>query len=135
MLRVVPMAVLFLWSLAGCTQQTVTDPAAPPDVGENEERIILTDRTGKEWDITYAVNKYGFDPQKFRYGLGPFAIQPLMLPPVLCPGDAGYPDDQATFLSIGINLFGVTRAYPLYLMVRHEISNELFAGNYVAVAY
>jgi hypothetical protein len=41
-------------------------------------------------DVTYAVNHYGFLPEGFKFGLGPFAIKPILEPSFLSPGDPGY---------------------------------------------
>lgn len=109
------------------------------DSGEAGDRIEIVDRTGKKWDITHAVNKYGFEPDKFQFGLGPDAIKPILDPQMLCPGDPGYPKERSErdelFLVLGASINGHTRAYPLKVMSRHEVADEKFGDSYVAVAY
>ena len=105
-----------------------------PDSSDSN-RIFIRDRTGKEWDITHAVNKYGFDPKRFQYGLGPFAIQPILEPKYLSPEDPAYPSVRESESVIGVELNGIVRAYPLSILGGHEIVDEKFDSTYVAVAY
>lgn len=117
--------------------EVIEDPEGDDsgDTGNDDRRIIITDRTGKEWDITHAVEKYGFDPGGFQFGLGPDAIKPITNPRMLCPGDDGYPENEDGSLIMGVELNGLTRAYSLAIMSRHEVALEQFAGTDVAVAY
>ncbi len=98
-------------------------------------RFSITDRTGKTWDVTHAFEEYGFVPESFQYGLGPFAITPINNPQMLSPGDSGYPLDSDSFAILGTSLNGFTRAYPIRVMSRHEVANERFGEAHVAVAY
>ena len=72
-----------------------TPPADDPadDLDDSSEdldiRHGITDRTGKQWDITYAVQNYGFDPDGFQFGLGPDAIKPILDPQIVCEGEDG----------------------------------------------
>ncbi len=129
----------FVLVLSGCKETTsvISDnQTLPPIVEETEEeRILLEDETGKKWDITHAVNEYGFEPNKFQFGLGPFAIRPLLEPQFLSPGQSGYPVPENTMLVIGVSINGETRAYPLSVLGNYEIADELFGDAYVAVAY
>jgi len=124
----------------GCKDSVVIQPLTQDLAGEEgkkeeQKRIFIVDRTGKKWDITHAVEKYGFDPDKFEYGLGPMAIPPILNPEMLSPGDDGYPQDTGRFTILGTELNGDVRAYPLTVMIRHEIVNEQFGDAHVAVAY
>jgi hypothetical protein len=100
-----------------------------------ENTIYLVDRTGKHWDITHAVKYYGMDPQNFRYGLGPNAIQPINLPDMISPGEPGYPADGSTMRIIGTEINGDARAYPTGILSGHEVVNEFIGGEYAAVIY
>ena len=42
-----------------------------------EERFYLVDATGRNWDITHAVVNYGFNPEGFSPGKGPYERPPL----------------------------------------------------------
>jgi len=97
--------------------------------------ILIRDNTGKEWDVTHAVEKYGFVATQFQYGLGPFAIRPILEPEMVGPGESGYPSKNNDLLVIGTTLNKESRAYPLDVLNRHEIADEIFGEQYVAVAY
>lgn len=103
--------------------------------GEPQERIFIVDKTGKQWDITHAVSKYGFDKHKFQFGLGPNAIPPILKPEFIRPGENGYPDQSDGFLMMGVNLEEDARAYPLSIMSSHEVVDDRFEETFVAVAY
>jgi hypothetical protein len=111
------------------------DPVPSAEVVRRDGKIFIKDQTGKEWDVTHAVNHYGFDPNKFDHGLGPFAISPIQNPSMLHPGQNGYPSADQGFTVLGTEINGIARAYPLDVMIRHEIANERFTSTYVAVAY
>lgn len=98
-------------------------------------KTVLIDQTGKRWDITHAVQKYQMNPDNFEFGLGPQAIQPILNPKFLNPGDPGYPESNEDFLVIGTTLSNDTRAYPISVLTQHEIIDEEFGNTQVAVAY
>jgi len=104
-------------------------------VVRDDSKIFIEDRTGKNWDVTHAVSHYGFVPEDFQFGLGPFAIRPILDPEMLERGELGYPSDNNESLVIGTMLNGDTRAYPLDVLGSHEVADEQFDSTYVAVAY
>ncbi len=118
---------------------SVSEPGSstnsPVEVVEKEEKILIKDLTGKEWDITHAVKEYGFVANQFQYGLGPFAIQPIMDPVFAQSGENGFPSSQSSALIMGTTIVGDTRAYSIGVMSRFEVANDKFGTNYVAVAY
>ena len=97
--------------------------------------IFLVDRRGKRWNITHAVAEYGFDPDRFQYGLGMGAIAPVFDPVFLSPGDEGYPPSDRSFGVVGASFDGDDRAYSIADIRRHEVVNERFGDAHVAVAY
>jgi hypothetical protein len=132
-----------LLSCESTTFSTTQDDSSPPIIvpppddeeeEDEEEKIYIVDRTGKQWDITEAVNVYKFDPDDFRFGLGPNAITPLINPEMFSPGDPGYPAPDDTQI-IGTTINGDTRAYPLNTLVFHEIANDSFGDIDVAVGF
>ena len=138
---------LFLLLFSGCestTFSTTQDDSSPPIIvlpsdddeeeEDEEENIYIIDRTGKQWDITHAVKVYNFVPEDFQFGLGPFAITPIINPEMLSPGDPGFPAPDATRV-IGTTINGDIRAYPLETLVFHEIVDENFEDIHVAVAF
>ena len=97
--------------------------------------IIIVDATGKAWDISHAVHEYGFDPEKFDFGLGPKSIRPIQNPTLVSEGQQGYPPNDWTRIVIGTAFNGDPRAYALEDMRVHEVVDEQFGDAYVAVAY
>ncbi len=98
-------------------------------------RIFIRDWTGKEWDVTHAVEEYGFDAERFRHGLGPHAIQPILNPEFISADDPGFKDIDDENLVIGTAINGIARAYPLSVLRSHEIVDEKFDRTHVAVGY
>ena len=125
---------------SGCGGDTAYNPSntsaalADRPNNQDQERLVIEDRTGKVWDVTHAQN-YGMVPGGFQFGLGPFAIKPIMDPQMLSPGDENYPGRNDNTLMMGTSLNGFTRAYPINVMSRHEVANEQFGEAHVAVAY
>lgn len=121
---------LFLFAavamLLGCSDNTVE---------VEDGKILITDQTGKKWDITHAVNAYGFDPDNFNYGLGPDAITPINYPDAISPGEAGYPSSESTTRVIGTVVDGEARGYPIPLLSQHEVVNDLVETTHIAVLY
>lgn len=97
--------------------------------------IYIRDLTNKLWDVTHAVNEYGFDPKRFQYGLGPFAIRPILVPKYITADDPEFNDIPEDNVVIGVVMNGSARAYPLSLLRKHEIANEKFNPTFVAVGY
>lgn len=121
---------LFAWQCSSSGSEN-----GPVDVQENEDAIIIVDRTGKKWDVTHAVKKYGFKADAFQFGLGPFAIRPILNPKMIGPGHPRYPDANRTFLVLGTRLEDEARAYPIDVMSFFEIADEKFGDTHVAVGY
>ena len=108
----------------------------PPDTSIVEpEQIFITDRTGKKWNVTHAVNKYGFKASEFQFGLGPNAIQPINDPNFVQRGENGFPTASNTMQIIGTTINGDSRAYPLNVLNSHEILNDVFGEAHVAVGF
>jgi hypothetical protein len=107
----------------------------PSNVISENDKIFIVDRTGKRWDVTHAENNYGLKAELFQFGLGPNAIQPILNPKFVSPGDPGYPASTQTFLVIGTALNNDPRAYSISDLTRHEVADERFDSTYVAVAY
>ena len=101
----------------------------------DDGRYVIIDRTGKRWDITHAVVKYGMVPSFFKSGLGQYAIKPIVAPKMLSPGDPGYPDASDGFLVLGAKIGNDARAYSIQKLAAHEIADETIANTHVAVAY
>jgi hypothetical protein len=98
-------------------------------------QIFITDRTGKQWDITHAVNEYDMQPENFRYGLGPYAITPINNPEMISPGEPGYPDNASTIQVIGTSVNGDARAYSTSVLSGHEVANDTVGDEPLSVIY
>jgi hypothetical protein len=139
--RTILAAILIipLFALAVCGEKSSTGPPADPGGDQPdppvEERILLTDRTGKQWDITHAVKVYGMQPENFQFGLGPNAIRPINDPAMVSAGQPGYPDDGAAIDVIGTSINGDARAYPVQALAGHEVANDAAGGVPIAVIY
>ncbi len=132
--------ILCVFFLNGCSENGPAIVQGPAEVETSGEKIHITDQTGKQWDITHAVNEYGMQPENWQYGLGPNWFAPLILPKMICPGEPGYPGDNFfrnlnSDLVIGAEFEGDARAYPLTILFNHEVANEKFGETHVAVAY
>lgn len=123
----------------GCSYSEVdVEEDLPVDVEiveESSEPVILVDRTGKEWDVTTAVHKYGFKLKLFEYGLGPYAIRPVLDAEMLSRSMPGYPGDEDEFPVVGIAFNGDVRSYGIIDIVRNEVVDEYIGGVPLAVAY
>ena len=115
--------------LGGCSFTDVNNEETTP------EPVVLVDQTGMEWDITTAIWKYGFEVARFEFGLGPRAIQPILEPEMLSPGDRNYPANDATFPVIGVVINGDVRAYGKFDIIQNEVVDDNIGGTPVAVAY
>jgi len=115
-----------------------TPSPAPIPETERENPAIITDRTGRDWDVTHARDVYGMNPDYFNYGLGIDAIPPVDDPTVLEEGDSGYPGSDSHIQVFGVNHNGEQRAYSVSALTRHEVFNDVYPGEshrYLAVAY
>lgn len=130
-------AILLLAFLVLTCKDSMVDVPLPIRVehDNNTGRTYLIDATGKSWEITHAINEYGFEPQHFEFGVGPFAIKPILDPVLICRGEAGYPDDDWERIMIATTIGQESRAYNLTDMIAHEIVDEVFADAHVAIAY
>lgn len=131
------VVIMATWFISGCQDggSTFDTPVGGFEIIRENGEISIKDQIGKIWNITYAVNEYGFDPQKFEHGLGPTAILPISDPQFLSPGQPGYPAQANDFLVIGYHQDNIIRAYSLNILVHHEIVNENYNGQSVVVAY
>jgi hypothetical protein len=102
------------------------------------QNIIITDRIGRDWDITHAQYVYGMDPRYFNFGLGVGTIPSVDNPRVIEEGDPEYPPSDSRLAVFGLNHNGEQRAYAVEDLSRHEVFNDQYpgnVGNYIAVTF
>ena len=113
-------------------QYADADPSFSAQLGDG---AFITDRSGKRWDVSHAA-KYGLVPSGFQFGLGLYAIRPLIEPNMIFPGHRGYPTPSQQTMVLGVELNGMARAYPTWtVMSSIEVANERFGEAQVAVAF
>lgn len=87
-----------------------------------------------EWfDMTNAL----VDPKAFQYGIGKDTIPSVENPEFALPGDpklaAGDIHDDTMVLGFEHN--GEAKAYPIFLLSRHEVVNDVIGGKEFAVCW
>jgi hypothetical protein len=126
------LLIIIILLISSCSNTFDNDD---PKIERKDGQTFIVDRTGKKWNITHAIARYGMKAERFQFGLGPFAITPILNPKFISPGESGYPSNNDNRLIIGANLNNNTRAYPINVLSLHEIVDEKFGDMYVAVAY
>ncbi|MBD3334630.1 MAG: DUF3179 domain-containing protein [Candidatus Eisenbacteria bacterium] len=121
--------------LLGCTDSNSGAQATSTDPPGDEEPILITDRTGKEWDVTYAVKELGFKVEDFNFGLGPDAIPPIVDPQFIAPGEEEYPSPDAAVRVLGMTAGDDARAYPVTDIAGHEVVNDRVGDLHFAATY
>lgn len=96
------------------------------------ERVVISDQEGRDWDITQAVVRYGFDPDRFVFGLGASKVQPFQNPTMATASDSGYPAPADTFAVIGL-AGSPARAYRVDDLLDVEVADDVAGGVPVAV--
>ena len=98
-------------------------------IEENGQSYIV-DLHGERWDVTQAKT-IGFDPERFRHGIGRNAFTPL---------DDSYLKDNSPNVSSNTRVIGISdgkeaRAYSVPRLYRHEIANSRIGDQAIAAAY
>jgi hypothetical protein len=101
-----------------------------PAARSGGDRVTIQDRTGETWDVTQA-RSLGYKPEKFNYGLGRGAIQPLRQAHVQEPSGDVRPDLPV----IGMARGGEALAVSIPELTRHEVANVVVGGRPVAATY
>ena len=99
------------------------------------ERIILTDVTGEEFDITNAVNRYHLNDWAWGHGLGRNTIRPIVDPTWILPGDAAFPHEYSTADIIALATDDEAHAYRVGDIANREVVNDYIGGAHLAVTY
>jgi hypothetical protein len=92
--------------------------------------FFSVDLHGERWDVTRAKS-IGFDPDRFRHGIGRNAFTPL---------DDSNLKESSPDVSNSTRVIGITdgkeaRAYSVPRLYRHEIVNSRIGDKPIAAAY
>jgi hypothetical protein len=118
--------------ISGNTEALGDAPIRTTDV---PNPIIIIDQLGGEWDITNAVHAYNMWPIEWAQGIGPDVISPIVDPDHISRGEPGYPDDDEIFVVLVMNDGNESLAMPLNPMYSHEVLDDEFAGEPIAMTY
>jgi hypothetical protein len=134
-MKLIPIILLLVLSSTAIASSCST---TKEPINRQTNRAAITDRTGREWDVTHARDVYGMNPDYFNYGLGVGAIPSVDDPRVIEEGNSGYPDPDSQIQVFGVNHNGEQRAYSVSALTRHEVFNDVYPGEsnqHLAVAY
>ena len=97
---------------------------------EENGKSFIVDLHGERWDVTQAKS-LGFDPERFRHGIGRNAFSPL---------DGSYLKAQSPSLSKNTRVIGISdgkeaHAYSVPRLYRHEVANSRIGDQPIAAAY
>ena len=97
---------------------------------EENGKSYIVDLHGERWDVTQAKS-LGFDPERFRHGIGRNAFSPL---------DDSHLKENSPDLSKNTRVIGISdgkeaRAYSVPRLYRHEIANSSIGDQPIAAAY
>lgn len=111
----------------------------PPDTAQARtvvpDPIIIRDLQGEDWEITHAVLRYGMAVDMWEFGLGRWAIAPLIDPSMSRPGDPDYPHPDNLAAVAGLHREGEARAYRISDLGAVEVVDDHIAGRPFAVTY
>ena len=104
--------------------------SAEAAVVKKGDRTYLVDRTGELWDISQAVS-IGYDANKFEYGIGRHAFQPL---------DNSHWNAKSKDTASGIRIIGVAgngdaHAYSVGKLRYHETANTMLGTQAIVAGY
>jgi hypothetical protein len=128
--------VFLLASFLGCTpsHEQRAESESPTDI----KKTVITDQTGRSWDISHAFSAYKMKPKYFNFGIGVGAIPSVDVPIVIDKDDPSFPLPDEDFAIFGVDHNGQQRAYSVSALTRHEVYNDVYPGDvdrYVSVAY
>ena len=97
---------------------------------QENDRSYIVDLHGERWDVTQAKS-IGFDPERFRHGIGRNAFTPL---------DDSQLKEKSPHVSSNTRVIGISdgkeaRAYSVPRLYRHEVANSSIGDQAIAAAY
>lgn len=128
------LASALIW---GCNPTREQSPGSSAQ-SDNSMQMIITDQTGRNWDISHAVAAYDMTPEYFNFGIGLGAIPSVDTPVVVEKDDPQFPQADDDFMVFGVDHNNRQRAYSVTSLTNHEVFNDIYPGTalrYVSVAY
>lgn len=138
-IALISLSLILLIIISGCrTNNSSSSNVSSPVIQEDQETVTITDITGREWDITNAVNKYDMKARYFHFGIGIGAIPSVDNPRVLDQTSPDFPSQDRAIEIFGTDIDADQRAYAKYELARHEVFNDHYPNAHytkVAVCY
>lgn len=99
-------------------------------VVQEGDKTYIEDIKGERWDVTQAKS-IGFEPERFRFGVGRNAFSPL---------DDSHLSDDTSLVSEDLRVLGVAegteaRAYSISKLRSHETANSEIGSKKIVVGY
>jgi len=121
--------IFFNIFLLGFFYLIVTAPAFSR-VLQDGEKTFIVDMHGERWDVTQAMS-IGFEPQRFRHGIGRNAFTALD-DSLLSADTSGARMNQRV---IGVSDGKTANAYSVSKLYRHETANSFLGDAPITAAY
>ncbi len=89
---------------------------------------------GEDAAMHFDISTFRLDPANLNYGIGREAFPALIEPKFISAADAGEwlgPDDRV----LAVRIKGEVRVYPVELLIRHEVVNDVVDGVPIFAAY
>ena len=122
-------STFFIIFLIGFLGQIVSTPAFSR-VLQDGEKTFIVDMHGERWEVTQAMS-IGFDPQRFRHGIGRNAFTAL--------DDSSLSEDTSgarmNHRVIGVSDGKVANAYSVSKLYHHETANSFLGDAPITAAY
>ncbi len=82
----------------------------------------------------FDVTQFRLDPAQLHYGIGREKFSALIAPKFLTADEASgvFPDTEPV---LGLSIGGEAKAYPIALLTRHEVVNDIIGGRPIFAAY
>ncbi|UCD81070.1 MAG: DUF3179 domain-containing protein [Desulfobacterales bacterium] len=129
MSRKISLLYVIVLAMILFTMSVSVESAFSRSIQENGKSYIV-DLQGERWDVTQAKS-IGFDPERFRHGIGRNAFTPL---------NESDLKDNSSNASNSLRVIGITdgkeaQAYSVPRLYRHEVANSLIGDQPIAAAY
>ena len=120
--------IVFSILLFGLLYLILSAPAFSRMIRDGDKTFIV-DMHGERWDVTQALS-IGFEPGRFRHGIGRNAFTPL--------DDSSMSEDTSNARNqrvIGVSDGKDAKAYSVSKLYRHETANSFLGNAPITAAY